>query len=58
MHTMFYERILLVIAFQSVAVNASGRNVVSFLLRQKANSTNSPHVFSVIGSASVPMVQF
>ena len=58
MHPMVYGGLLrLAIASQGVAVNASGRNVVSFLLRQKGNSTNSPHVFSVIGSASVPMVQ-
>ena len=56
MHTMFYGGLLrLAITAQSVAVNASGMNVVSFLLRQKGNSTNSPHVFSVIGSASVQL---
>ena len=55
MHPMVYGGLLrLAIASQGVAVNASGRNVVSFLLRQKGNSTNSPHVFSVIGSAFCP----
>ena len=57
MHTMFYGGILLVIASQCGS-ECKWEECSLLPLRQKGNSTNSPHVFSVIGSASVPMVQF